>query len=210
MTATVSNSDMVSTYERLAANYDRLHSRWLRYAGGEAQAALEASVRVLIKPGTQLLDVGCGTGKFARKLIAEGMSPDQITLLDPSLKMLSRCGDIPAFKVNGRMEALPFDDCSFDIVTSAWSLETSIDSELAICELCRVTKKDGMLCMAFCAKNKPTSLVDWSVSLVLTLRRLGSFLNVDSIEEAIRTSGSFQAQRLPCNGPVAAIVAHRI
>ena len=209
MIAAVSNSDLINSYGRLAGNYDRLHSRWLKYAGGEAQAALEASVRAISRPDSQLLDVGCGTGKFARKLIAEGMSADQITLLDPSEQMLARCGDIPVCKVNGRMEALPFDDCAFDIVTSAWALETSIDIRSAISELCRVTKNGGMLCMAFCAQKKPSSLVDQSVSFFLTLRGLGSFLSVETVEEAIGTCGRFQIKRLPCNGPVAAIIAHR-
>src|SRR6056297_2190782 len=63
-------SDRVDQYERLAPRYDRLHHRWLRHAGGEAQAALEALVRALATPNSKLLDAGCGTGKLARTLIS--------------------------------------------------------------------------------------------------------------------------------------------
>ena len=72
---------MVRIYGQLAPVYDVLHRRWLRFAGGEAQAALEAAVRIAISPRATLLDAGCGTGRFARAMLSEGMSPDEF---DPS------------------------------------------------------------------------------------------------------------------------------
>ena len=41
--------DRVDLYDQIAPQYDKLHSRWLRYAGGEAQAALEAAVRAIAR-----------------------------------------------------------------------------------------------------------------------------------------------------------------
>ena len=97
--------DAVELYSRLAPSYDLLHRRWLKYAGGEAQAALEAAVRGAYRPGAALLDVGCGTGAFARALLSEGVAAEDLTLLDPSAAMLSRCADLPCLKVPGRIEA---------------------------------------------------------------------------------------------------------
>ncbi|MEL6209040.1 MAG: methyltransferase domain-containing protein, partial [Pseudomonadota bacterium] len=110
MSLALSHPDAVSLYDRLAPRYDRLHRRWLKHAGGEAQVALEAAVRALASPTTNLLDAGCGTGAFARALIAEGVVSERVTLLDPSEEMLARCADIPANRMNGRLEALPFRD----------------------------------------------------------------------------------------------------
>ena len=94
--ATSQNTAMISVYNRLAPRYDKLHRRWLRFAGGEAQAALEAAVRVAISPDAAILDVGCGTGRFARALIDEGVLPEKITLLDPSTAMLAGSAGIDA------------------------------------------------------------------------------------------------------------------
>ena len=149
MISVASYGDLTGLYDRLAPDYDRLHRRWLHHAGGEAQAALEAAVRALTTRDTTLLDVGCGTGNFTRALIAEGMSPERVTLLDPSDAMLARCADIPAMKHKGRLEALPFADGAFDVVTCAWVLETVPHPEAALCELCRVVRRGGAVCIAF-------------------------------------------------------------
>ena len=40
MLSATPHHDLASLYDRLAPDYDRLHRRWLRHAGGEAQVAL--------------------------------------------------------------------------------------------------------------------------------------------------------------------------
>lgn len=92
MSLAVPRQDRVRLYDRLAPHYDRLRRRWLRHVGGEAQVALEATGRALAMPNTNLLDAGCGTGAFAGALIAEGVSPALVTLLDPSDAMLGSAG----------------------------------------------------------------------------------------------------------------------
>ena len=87
--STYPDDRMIQLYDRIAPVYDHLHRRWLRFAGGEAQAALEAAVRVAMTPDAALLDVGCGTGRFVRGLMADGIAPEQITLVDPSEAMLA-------------------------------------------------------------------------------------------------------------------------
>lgn len=119
--------DMVRTSDDIAPAYDHLHRRWLRLAGGEAQAALEAAVRMAMTPSATLLDAGCGTGQFARRLLADGVAPQQITLADPSQAMLARCADLPVRRSLSRLEDLPFQDGAYAIVTCAWALETVPD-----------------------------------------------------------------------------------
>lgn len=210
MMTAVPHPDRVGLYDDLAQDYDRLHRRWLRHAGGEAQAALEAVVRVLAGPDADLLDAGCGTGAFARALIAEGMAPGRITLMDPSEAMLAHCADIAALKLKGRLEAIPFEDSSFDVVTCAWALETVPSPELALSELCRIVRKGGVLCIAFCADTPAYTVTDWLMRRALMLRGTGRFLPKRFVVETLENCGEFEVRLLPCNGPVGALIARRV
>jgi len=209
LSAAAGQHDLVDLYDRLAPRYDTLHRRWLKHAGGEAQAALEAAARALITADTKLLDAGCGTGAFARKLIAEGMSPQHITLLDPSQAMLSRCDDMAAPRIKGRLEAIPFDDGEFDMVTCAWALETVRSPETALQELGRVVRPGGTVCLAFCADTAPSSLAAWLMRQALTRRNTGRFLDRQSVADTLKAFGGFETRMLPCTGPVAALLGRR-
>lgn len=202
-------SDLVALYDRLAASYDTLHHRWLKFAGGEAQSALEAAVRAVVRPNDKLLDVGCGTGAFARRLLADGLLPENLTLVEPSSQMLQRCADIPCFKVDGRLESLPFADAAFDVVTCAWAIETVADPALAVAELCRMTRDGGMLCLAFCADRPSRGLADWVIKQRLIWRETGKFLSVPEVSCHIKASGDFDVQNVPLTGPVSMIIARR-
>lgn len=208
-TLSATHYDLVDLYDRIAPRYDTLHRRWLKHAGGEAQAALEAAARALITPHTKLLDAGCGTGAFARKLIAEGMSPERITLLDPSQVMLSLCDDMAAPRIKGRLEAIPFDDGEFDIVTCAWALETVPSPATALRELCRVVRPGGALCLAFCANTPASSMTGWLMRQALTRRNTGRFLDGEVVVSTIEGLGGFETRLLPCNGPVSALIGRR-
>ncbi|MEM9737027.1 MAG: methyltransferase domain-containing protein [Pseudomonadota bacterium] len=201
--------DLVSLYDRLAPDYDRLHRRWLTHAGGEAQVAIEASVRALATPETSLLDAGCGTGNLARTLIAEGISPARITLLDPSRAMLRRCADLPVRRVDGRIEALPFAEAAFDMVTCAWALETSAEPDRALAELARVVRPGGVLCLAFCAEMPARAPVAWLMRQAILWRGTGRFLPRDRVVASLRETLGFDVRIVPCTGPAAALIARR-
>lgn len=209
MPLALSRPESASLYDRLAPRYDRLHQRWLRHAGGEAQVALEAAVRALTTPATNLLDAGCGTGAFARALSADGASPARVTLLDPSEAMLSRCSDLSARRVKGRLEALPFTDGEFDMVTCAWALETVLDLRTAVSELCRVVRPGGILCLIFCAEAPAGALGAWLLRQAILWRGTGQFLSRTVVCEAIRANGPFEVRAIPNRGPAAALVARR-
>lgn len=209
MSLATSHPDLSGVYDRLAPNYDRLHQRWLRHAGGEAQAALEATVRAVVTRDMDLLDAGCGTGAFARRLLAEGQVMPRTTLLDPSGAMLARCADIPAERVRGRLEQLPFLSAQFDIVTCAWALETATSLEQALGELCRMVRPGGVLCLAFCAQKTSLSFAGRAMTLALSLRGSGRFLPLDEVHALLERNGEFDVRVLPCGGPAAALIARR-
>ncbi len=202
-------SETVTLCERLAPRYDNLHRRWLAHGGGEAQAALEASVRAVMGSKERLLDVGCGTGALARRLVREGMDASQITLLDPSEEMLALCDDIPARKVNGRLESLPFDDGAFDIVACAWALETASDLLKAIAELSRVTRSGGALCLVFCDDVTATSPVTWLMRWAMKRRGLGKLLSPEHVRSILWRNHQFDVRIVPTNGLGTALIARK-
>ncbi|MEO0750184.1 MAG: methyltransferase domain-containing protein [Pseudomonadota bacterium] len=200
---------MIHAYDRLAPIYDHLHARWLRFAGGEAQAALEAALRVAMTPDMTLLDAGCGTGRMARRLLSDGIEASQITLLDPSEAMLAQCADMSVRRSLGCLEALPFEASRFDIVTCAWVLETVPQPCDALRELCRVLRPGGALCLTFCAQRPARDVIDWVMCRGLCLRRTGRFLSIDAVKAGLEQAMVCDVRVLPCYGPAATLIARR-
>ncbi len=103
----------MTAYRSIAPYYDRLFERF--NVGLRRVASRLASPR----PGSEVLDLGCGTGAWLAELAAVGC---RVTGVDPSAAMLAqarqRLGD-GADLYQGSAAALPFRDHSFDLVTSS-------------------------------------------------------------------------------------------
>lgn len=105
-------------------------------------------VQVLLKffgdlTDKQVLDVGCGKGRFARVLQERNPEAD-IWGLDISEEMLRF---VPAgiHTRAGSMTELPFADSTFDFAYATESLEHAVEIERAVNEMCRVLKPGGKL-----------------------------------------------------------------
>lgn len=104
----------------------------------------------VLAPGARVLDAGCGTGALSRAMLA--MSPGiELTMLDLSPQMLARSADLPGEHVLGSVLELPFAADRFDVVVSAWVIETVSDPMRAVRELLRVLEPDGRLVYSFCS-----------------------------------------------------------
>jgi SAM-dependent methyltransferase len=102
-----------------------------------------------IQSGQRVLDVACGTGVLAR-FIAVRVGPNQVTGLDVNERMLEvakRKAPELAWS-QGRAEALPFDDDSFDAVVSQFGLTVFQDRVTALREMMRVLKPNGSVAIA--------------------------------------------------------------
>ena len=108
--------------------------------GGWRRAAAEAVVR----PGDRVLDVGCGTGDLA---IAARAIGGEVTGLDFSPSMLERARrkESGIDWVEGDALALPFDDSSFDVVVTAFTLRNLSSSSAGLGEIRRVVRRGGRL-----------------------------------------------------------------
>jgi demethylmenaquinone methyltransferase / 2-methoxy-6-polyprenyl-1,4-benzoquinol methylase len=97
-----------------------------------------------LKPGMHVLDVACGTGLVAVEAAKILGTADNITCLDPSEGMLNVARTkLGAKFVQGRAEALPFPDNSFDFLTMGYALRHVLDLESTFREYRRVLRPGG-------------------------------------------------------------------
>jgi len=81
-----------------------------------------------------LLDVGCGRGYFLKNLQNTNIELTGVDLFE-TLNILN------SHYVKGNAESLPFEDDSFDVVTSSHTLEHVINIREAVAEIKRVSSK---------------------------------------------------------------------
>jgi SAM-dependent methyltransferase len=101
-------------------------------------------------PGDGWLDVGCGTGELAFFAVATGASVTGCdlspALVETARRQAAEQGLEISFEV-GDCEDLPYEDSSFDIVTSSVGAIFAPDHARAAAELARVCKPGGRLCL---------------------------------------------------------------
>jgi len=106
-----------------------------------------AFIRKHVASGGSILDVGCGTGAFAERLLLHGYD---VTGADPSTAMLKRMtarnSKLKAVQAMGRR--LPFDDATFEFtccVAVMHHIANPNDVRATLAEMSRVTKPGGLL-----------------------------------------------------------------
>lgn len=129
---------------------DRLEMRGRDATFGRFRQAYVEALRV--SPGQRCLDLGCGTGVTTRLLHAA--SPDVHTVgvdhsdtLIEAARQFAREAGLEArstYQV-ASVEALPFEDRSFDRVVADTLLAHVPDAERVLAEACRVLRPGGML-----------------------------------------------------------------
>ena len=128
----------------MAGDYDRFS----RYMEGDARDFYE---RLNVAPGSQLLDVGCGSGQLALIAAKDGL---EVTGVDIASNLVQRArARAQAEGLRARFEeadaeALPFEDASFDVVVSLIGAMFAPRPELVAKELLRVCVPGGTIAMA--------------------------------------------------------------
>lgn len=128
-------------YARLAERYDR---RWSFYVEATIRETLK---RLEARPGDKVLDAGCGTGALLHAL-ASRQRKLELAGLDLSPEMLeiarARLGGRVELR-QGRLEAMPFDDSSFDLVISTSVFHYLRRPGEALAEVWRVLRPGGRI-----------------------------------------------------------------
>ena len=99
----------------------------------------EALRRVGVQPGQLVLDIGCGAGAFLRIVAGRGARPFGLDASEALIELAGRRVPEADLRV-GDMEALPYEDDTFDRVTGFTSFFFANDIVAALREAGRVAK----------------------------------------------------------------------
>jgi SAM-dependent methyltransferase len=130
------------------------HHWWYR---GRRRVILAELERLPLPAGASVLDAGCGSGRTLQELTRFG----EVTgiELDPDAAGLARSRGHGEVRV-GRLEQLPWEDGSFDLITCLDVIEHTPDDRATLRELRRVTRPGGFLLVTVPAYQALWSLHD--------------------------------------------------
>ncbi|MBU1683787.1 class I SAM-dependent methyltransferase [Patescibacteria group bacterium] len=140
-------------YARYAGEYDEKEKFWDSFEKDYLKPYIESA------KDKKVLDAGAGTGRLSLRLHKAGA---EVTSLDISPEMLILLGqkNSEIEVVEGDMEAMPFEDDSFDMVFSTLALVHLKKIEPFLDECYRVLKDDGKLVLVNIHYRKPLVLHD--------------------------------------------------
>ncbi len=137
------NAGVIEHFTARAGKYDA-SSRWC--TDGDLFSRMRQLVR--LSPDDELLDVACGTGLVSAQFKGRVA---RVVGVDPTPAMYEQAAPRVDEFVEGRGEALPFADNSFDIVLCRQGIQF-MDAPAAVAEMVRVCRPGGrILLVDLCA-----------------------------------------------------------
>ena len=143
--ATVPRQNFVTDlFDEAAPDYDWVSG--MMSFGSDRFYRKDALKRAGLRDGMRLLDVASGTGLMVKAALELGVAPALITGVDPSRGMLAQNRDHHSVTLlEGKGEALPCADASFDFVSMGYALRHVEDLRKLFGEFRRVLKPGGRI-----------------------------------------------------------------
>ncbi len=147
-------------FDATAVDYDRVES--LMAFGSGPWYRRQALVRAGLVAGMRVLDVGTGTGLTAIEAARISGDGANVTGVDPSSGMLANA-HLPAGMraIEGRAEALPAPDGSFDFVSMGYALRHVADLRVVFSEFFRVLRPGGRACVLEITRPAGAAAMFW-------------------------------------------------
>ncbi len=149
---------MSTRTEIVTGFYDQAdeNSRLQRSRHGQLEFAVTMNyIHRYAAPGARVLEIGAGTGRYSVALAKEGMDVTAVELAESNLAVLRKnsegVGHIRSFQGDAT-DLSRFEDQSFDVTLvlgPMYHLYDPEDVHKAIDEAIRVTRKDGVILIAF-------------------------------------------------------------
>jgi SAM-dependent methyltransferase len=155
------------------ALFDAKAARWpAKYVAGGPLAGrlvqLAGAVGELVRPGGELLDLGCGSGELARHLAAHGYRVTGCDIAPTMLRQAETADPRRAVRwvrLEPCWQVLPFAEGSLDAVVSASVLEYVPDPGAVLAECARVLRPGGVLVCTVPDVTHPVRWLEWPLRL---------------------------------------------
>jgi demethylmenaquinone methyltransferase / 2-methoxy-6-polyprenyl-1,4-benzoquinol methylase len=170
----VSRADLDKEPHEVAAMFDGVARRYdltnTVLSFGRDRGWRRATCSALgVRPGEKVLDVGAGTGVSTQELARSGAYAVGVDLSVGMLRAGRSARPVVPLAAGDALR-LPFPDATFDAVTISFALRNVVDTEEALRELGRVTKRGGRLVV--CEFSHPTQAAFRTVYLQYLMRSL--------------------------------------
>ncbi|MUM65026.1 methyltransferase domain-containing protein [Acidianus infernus] len=146
---------IIETYDIIAPVYER-GNKFVTL--GNIERWRKATIKMLLqdcKGVNKVLDAGSGPGNMTKTLLK--YKNVKVVLLDQSEIMIKEA-NLPADKVIGTFEYMPFRDNSFDAVIMGFSFHASSNMRMTIEELNRISR-----CIGIVSIGKPKNIIKKSL-----------------------------------------------
>ncbi len=180
-------------FDGWAATYDEDVHQPTGVLVGYEVSLYQAAAMIPLAAGSEVLDVGIGTGAFARLLAAGGA---RVWGVDVSAEMLARCrADHPSFALGmGSFLQIPHADRHFDALVSSFAFHEVPPAERprACAESARVIRHGGRICLLDIVFASSASLAEASEELHEQWDPDEVYPLVGEMDAALRTAGFSQ------------------
>lgn len=170
------------SFERAAGFYDQTRG----FPPGVADVMADLAM-TLLDGRLDALEIGVGTGRIAKPLLAQGL---RLTGIDLSRAMMNRLretlGNAPTpALIQGNIMRLPFSEGSFDAVVAVHILHLVSDWRAVLDEVQRVMRADGVLLLGNNSyRDNAAQVIRQQLTDMMTQRNLGR-IRVGAIEGEI-------------------------
>jgi ubiquinone/menaquinone biosynthesis C-methylase UbiE len=132
-------------FERNAQHYEQWYASLRGRRADEAESALLVRLLADFPDAKAVVEIGCGTGHFARMMTSRGLQVVGLDRAEAMLRQMQQHAPATA-AILGDAHRLPFRDRAVDLAVFVTTLEFLEDPEMALAEAIRIARR-GMICL---------------------------------------------------------------